>query len=222
MKKTICIVLSIVMLLSMSYMLTGCKSDAEKIIGSWTADINFADAFNTGISSAEGMEEMGKYFQVSSFILTTTFTFREDGTYTVVHDQDSIKAALESIKGDLRSGIENYFEDMIEKAGLGMSVSELLAASGQTMDSVMEAMFNGEVMDELISEVANEYTGNYRVGDGKIYMTEDTAEEISEEYYDTYELDKDSLTLLECHCKQEEGYEDVSQSIYPVVLTRTE
>ena len=222
MKKTICVIMTIVMLLSVSYALTGCKSDAEIIIGSWTADINFADAFNTGISSADGMEEMGKYFHISTFTITTTFTFRDDGTYTVSHDQDSITSALESIKGDLRNGIEAYFQDEIKKAGLDMSVSELLAASGQTMDSVMDAMFSGEVMDQLIDEVATQYTGNYQVNDGKIYMTESTGEEISEEYYDTYKLGKDTLTLLECHCKQEEGYEDASNSIYPVVLIRTE
>lgn len=222
MKKIISIFLSAALLLSLMCMLGGCETDAEKIIGTWTADINYAEALNAGFDSAEGMEDMAEYFHVDEFILTTSFTFNEDGTFTVALDKDSAKAALEKIKDDLRSGIEKYFEDLIKEMGVSMTVSDLLAASGMTLDSMMDSMFTDEMMDDLLSEVANEYTGKYQMGEGKIFMTDSTEDEISEEYYDTYELKGDTLTLLECHCEQTEGYEGIADALYPVVLTRAE
>ena len=192
MKRTVGMILLLCVLLTT---FSGCNSDAKDIIGSWSADINYAAAVNAGIYSADGMEEMGDYFKFDEFYLTTTFTFLEDGTYTVELDAVSVFNAVQGIRGHMAAGMEEYIRDEIRKAGLNISASSYLGMLGLNWITLGEMLFTDYTM-------------------GKI------AEELSEENYDTYSLDGDTLTLLECYCQQEEGFENVTKEIYPVVLKR--
>ena len=222
MKRSISIFLILSMLLGMALTMSGCAGDDKKILGTWKAEIDYTEALNAGIRSAEGMKDIAKYFQADSFILTTTFTFRDDGTYTVSIDDASAENALKTIRSIVYGGFRRYLQYQVDMSGLPISVSEYLNLLGISMSELVDGALTDEVKKELLDEMVNPHTGNYRVADGKIYMTEEVDEELTEENYDTYELDGDTLTLLECHCKQEEGFEDIAQSIYPVVLTRTE
>lgn len=225
MKRSISFFLILTMLLGMALTMSGCAGDKKKILGTWKAEIDYTEALNTGIrsaGSAEGMQDMAKYFQADSFILTTIFTFRDDGTYTVAIDETSAENALKTIRSLLFDGFERYMQYQVNMSGLPISVSEYLKLLGTSLSELVDTALTDEVKEELLDGMVNPHTGNYRVADGRIYMTEELDEELTEEYYDTYELDGDTLTLLECHCKQEEGFEDIAQSIYPVVLTRTE
>ena len=222
MKRSISIFLILSMLLGMALTMSGCAGDDKKILGTWKAEIDYTEALNAGIRSAEGMKDITKYFQADSFILTTTFTFRDDGTYTVSIDEASAENALKTIRSIVYGGFRRYLQYQVDMSGLPISVSEYLNLLGISMSELVDGALTDEVKKELLDEMVNPHTGNYRVADGKIYMTEEVDEELTEENYDTYELDGDTLTLLECHCKQEEGFEDIAQSIYPVVLTRTE
>ena len=108
MKRTICIFVSVVMLLSLSCLLSGCQSDTDDITGSWVADVDYAEALNAGISSVEGAVLMKDYLKVDRFVLTTTFTFTENGTYTITYDEDSIANAIQSMKNDFKKGLVGY------------------------------------------------------------------------------------------------------------------
>ena len=90
MKKTISMLLIISLLLGSTLVLTGCNGDSKKIIGSWQAEIDYAAAVNAGISSVQGAAKMAEYIKFDSFPLLTTFTFHEDGTYTVTMDPASV------------------------------------------------------------------------------------------------------------------------------------
>ena len=220
MKKAISIFLCAALLLSMCISLTGCNSDAKGIIGQWTAEINYASAVNAGISTAEGMEEIYEYFQFDEFYLTTTFTFLEDGTYTVELDAVSVFNAVQGIRGRMSSGMRKYIADEIKKAGLDISVNSYLGMLGLTWIGLGEKLISDYTLGKIADELNKGTTGYYRVKDGKIYMTADTDTELTEENYDTFTLDGDTLTLLECHCQQEEILENVTKDIYPIVLKR--
>jgi hypothetical protein len=101
-------------------------------------------------------------------------------------------------------------------------VNEYLAFLGLNRLTLGQTLVSDRALAEMAEELNKGSTGLYRIEKGKIYMTASTDEELTEENYDTYTLDGDTLTLLECHCKQEDGFENISQDIYPVVLTRTE
>lgn len=217
MKRTVGMILLLCVLLTT---FSGCDSDAKDIIGSWTADINYAAAVNAGIYSADGMEEMGDYFKFDEFYLTTTFTFLEDGTYTVELDAVSVFNAVQGIRGHMAAGMEEYIRDEIRKAGLNISASSYLGMLGLNWITLGEMLFTDYTMGKIAEELSKGSKGRYQVKNGRIYMTEDLEQELSEENYDTYSLEGDTLTLLECHCQQEEGFENVTKEIYPVVLKR--
>lgn len=199
---------------------SGCNSDAKNIIGSWTADINYAAAVNAGIYSADGMEEMGDYFKFDEFYLTTTFTFLEDGTYKVELDALSVFNAVKGIRGHMEAGMREYIQDEIRKAGLNISASSYLGMLGLNWITLGEMLFSDYTMGKISEELSKGSAGHYKVENGKLYMTEDLETELGEENYDTYSLDGDTLTLLECHCQQEEILENVTKELYPVVLKR--
>lgn len=228
MKRTICIFVSVVMLLSLSCLLSGCQSDTDDITGSWVADVDYAEALNAGISSVEGAVLMKDYLKVDRFVLTTTFTFTENGTYTITYDEDSIANAIQSMKNDFKKGLNRYFADQIRSLGLKMTVAEYLATQRLTLDSLINSIFTRQVTDELVSGIADKTTGNYLAKDGKLFLTTDTEDEIREDSYDIYELKDNTLILMECHCKPdeslEEGMEEIikeaTDSIYPIILQR--
>ena len=228
MKKAICVFVSVVLLLSLSCSLSACKNDTDDITGSWVAAIDYAEAINAGISSVDGAALMKDYFQVDHFILTTTFTFMENGTYRITYDEDSIANAVQDMKKDLKNGFNRYLADQIRLQGLQMTVAEYLAAQHLSLDSLINSIFTKQVTDDLLSSIAEKTTGNYLVKDGKIFLTNDINQEISEDSYDNYELRDNTLVLLECHCQPDETLEEdmeeitkeVIDSIYPIILQR--
>lgn len=220
MKKLVTFFLCLSLLLSMGCMLSGCSNDRKKILGSWQAEIDYAAAVNAGIYSAEGMEDVGDYFEFDTFPLTTTFTFLEDGTYTVTLDSQSVFKAVQGIRSHMAAGMEQYLADQIKKAGLDISADAYLAMLGLNRITLGEMLFTDYTMGKIAEELSKGSSGLYRVEKGKLYMTADLDTELTDENYDTYQLDGDTLTLLECHCQQAESFENISEDIYPVVLTR--
>ena len=220
MKKRISLLLCLSLFLSMSCMLSGCNQDQKQIIGIWQAEINYAAAVNAGIYSADGMEDVGDYFAYDSFPLTTTFTFLSDGTYTVTLDPQSVFKAVQGIRGHMGAGMEQYLADQIKKAGLDISADAYLAMLGLNRITLGEMLFTNYTMGKIAEELSKGSSGLYRVEKGKLYMNNDINAALTEENYDTYQLDGDTLTLLECHCQQDERFENISESLYPIVLTR--
>lgn len=202
--------------------LSGCNGDAKKIVGSWQAEIDYAAAVNAGISSVQGAEEMAEYIAFDTFPLLTTFTFHDDGTYSVTMDPSSVFNAVQNIRAHVATGMLEYVEDMLKEKNIPMSVNEYLAFLGLNRLTLGQTLVSDRALAEMAEELNKGSTGLYRVKNGKIYMSASTDEELTEENYDTYILDGNTLTLTECHCKQEAGFENINQELYPLVLTRIE
>ena len=222
MKRTVSMMLIISLLLSCTLILTGCNSDKKKIIGSWQAEINYAAAVNAGLYAVDDMEKMADYIAFDSFMLTTTFTFRDDGTYTITLDSLSVFNAVQTIRNHVAAGMLEYVEDLLKEQNIPLSVNEYLAFLGLNRITLGETLITDNTLGKMAEELNKGSSGLYRVKDGKIYMTASTEEALTEENYDTYTLDGDTLTFLECHCQLEEGFESINQEMYPIVLTRTE
>lgn len=75
-------------------------------------------------------------------------------------------------------------------------------------------------LGQLADRLGKEVRGFYRAQDGKLYLTTDTDMELTETNYDTYQIESDTLTLLECRCHMDEGFENISAFLYPITLTR--
>ena len=85
-----------------------------------------------------------------------------------------------------------------------------------------EQLLTNYTLGKISDQLNKETHGLYRVKGGNLYMTTSMDAELTDENYDTYQLNDNTLTLLECHCHMDEGFENISGGLYPITLTRVE
>ena len=218
MMKHISRMLSILLLAAMLLMMTGCSAagDKEKLIGTWTAELDFAELVNEEIAADE---EMAQYFVIDEMKLVLTMTFHEDDTYSMAIEEDSVEAAILAMKEDLREGMEAYLLALIEANEMDMTVDQVLAAMGTDMDTLMNEMFSEESIDAMMAEMGDmNQEGNFKAEDGKLHLSDGKDYAVDENEYEVYELTENTLTLSEGVYEEELG--DTLEGMYPVVFTK--
>lgn len=211
MKKRIALLLSFVLVLSLALCACGEKKEPT-VVGTWRADINLAEAFNEEMEASG----MGDYINIESFNLPLVMEFKEDGTGSMSVDQAAMTETVDKLAADLTTGLEAYFTEYFSSMGLEVDLDEALAASGMSMDDLvneMKAEFAGE---EAFAEFTNEF--KYKAEDGKLYMSDDLDSEVPTDEYNTYTLDGDTMTL---DVGTEELEEEMAKYMFPMTLTRT-
>lgn len=211
MKKRIALLLSFVLVLSLALCACGEKKEPT-VVGTWRADINLAEAFNEEMEASG----MGDYINIESFNLPLVMEFKEDGTGSMSVDQAAMTETVDKLAADLTTGLEAYFTEYFSSMGLEVDLDEALAASGMSMDDLvneMKAEFAGE---EAFAEFTNEF--KYKAEDGKLYMSDDLDSEVPTDEYNTYTLDGDTMTL---EVGTEELEEEMAKYMFPMTLTRT-
>lgn len=209
MRKSLKLILTIVMTLSMVMMLTGCGSNSDTIVGKWETTMDLSDMLTETIG-----EKISEYIVIDDFSVNFTMTFNEDGTYSIVVERDSVEDAFENVKEAMSTGLDDYVEAYIAENGLSMTVEEYWTTIGMTKEELIDTSFS----DEMIDAIAVETEGNYKAEEGKLYTTDDpnaSVDGVTD--YEAYELSGDELTLTE-YCGEDEG----SSEIYPITFTRAE
>ena len=208
MKKRIALLLSFVLVLSLA--LCACGGKKDTIVGTWKTNIDLAEAFNEEMAAAG----MGDFINIESFNLPLVMTFNEDGTGSMTVDQEAMTASIDKLAADLTAGLEAYFTEYFASMGLEIDLDEALAASGMSMDDLVDEMKAEFAGEDAFAEFTNEF--KYKAEDGKLYMSEDLDSEISE-VYNTYELKGNTLTL---DIGTEELDEEMAKYLFPMTLTR--
>ena len=214
MKKRIALLLSFVLVLSLALCACGGGEKKETLVGTWNATIDIAEVYNAEIA-ASGDEAMAEYLSVDSFAIPLVMTFNEDGTYSLTVDKEGMDAAMNGLIEDMKVGLEKYFDDYFSSMGLEIDVDEALAASGMSLDSLVEEM-KGEIMTEdMYADM--ESAGQYKAEDGKLYLTEDVEVEPVGGVYNTYTIEGDTLTI---EAGTEELEDEMAELLFPLVLKR--
>ena len=214
MKKRIALLLSFVLVLSLALCACGGGEKKETLVGTWNATIDIAEVYNAEIA-ASGDEAMAEYLSVDSFAIPLVMTFNEDGTYSLTVDKEGMDAAMNGLIEDMKVGLEKYFNDYFSSMGLEIDVDEALAASGMSLDSLVEEM-KGEIMTEdMYADM--ESAGQYKAEDGKLYLTEDVEVEPVGGVYNTYTIEGDTLTI---EAGTEELEDEMAELLFPLVLKR--
>ena len=208
MKKRIALLLSFVLVLSLA--LCACGGQKATIVGTWKANIELAEAFNEEMAAMG----MGDIMNLESFALPLVMTFNEDGTGSMTVDQEAMTETIDKLAADLTAGLEAYFTEYFASMGIEMDLDEALAASGMSMDDLVEEMKAEFAGEDAFAEFTNEF--KYKAEDGKLYVSEDLDSEISD-VYNTYELKGDALTL---DIGTEELDEEMAKYLFPMNLTR--
>ena len=210
MKKRIALLLSFVLVLSLALCACGGGKKAT-IVGTWKTNIDLAEAFNEEMAASG----MGDFINIESFNLPLVMTFNEDGTGSMTVDQAAMTETIDKLAADLTAGLEAYFTEYFASMGLEIDLDEALAASGLSMDELVEEMKAEFAGEDAFAEFTNEF--KYKAEEGKLYMSEDLDSEISTDTYNTYELKGNALTL---DIGNEDLDEEMAKYLFPMNLTR--
>ena len=232
MKKILSLVLALLMMVSALFAFASCdenpsddkkenveenkeekKDDAELILGTWEAEIDYTELMN----SDSGLdEEMADYIKVEDFKFTVRATMNKDGTYKFVVTEESAKKALDNFKKAMVSGYKDYFADMA--AEYDMTVEDFLAEMEvSSVEEFVDLFFGEEMMEVFTAEFNSE--GIYKIENGKFYTSNDGEDEIDESEYETYELSENEFKLIEYVGGDEEDSE-FNEYIYPIIFKR--
>lgn len=215
-------IMALVLCLAMMFALCACgKSDSEKFIGKWEAEVDMTD---TAIESIEN--ELGEdmdYFDFGKLMTVMTIEFKEDGTYKATMKLDD--KSFDEFNTALKDGLMAMIKDATieELAAYGMTEEEgdaaYLEAYGMTIDEynelAVEAVMEEIDLQDMFADSSVE--GKWKAEDGKLFMTDDLDDEISDGDYDVYEeLSEDGFKLVKGFT---DGVED-DGDMYPMVFTK--
>ncbi len=228
-------ILALVLCLAMVFALCACgdsgekkdgeekevvKTDSELFVGTWECKVDVTDQLNAEL--AYEFADAADYIEFDAVYCVFTLTLKDDGTYELSIGMD--KSSQKEFESALEEGLYAYLEDalVLEQEQLGMSDEEYEAAYMETY-----GMTPAELCDETIAQVLDEFDlddlfgdeteGNWKAKDGKLFMTDDLDDEISDGDYDEYEdLSEDGFTLVKGFT---DGVED-DGDMYPMVFTK--
>ena len=234
MKKAAALLLVLAMVFSL------CACGKSELVGTWQGRLDMTEQvrqevdqtmaqMESLVSGDRELPQMSDY--LDNIILTYTIAFNEDGTYISEVDQAGIDAMAETMKVGLADYVRQLFFvllcETLEQMGvtqelnsveeletfLGISMDEAISESlGMTLDEYMDMMVDEGFQESIASEGLSG-VGNFKNKDGKLYMSDGLDYQVDPAYYETYELDGDTLTI-NVGTATVEG----NESFYPLVL----
>lgn len=226
MKKLIALLLAAVMMLS----LTACGG--PEILGTYETTIDLtsyvAESFDEG--SELGGTELALENYLDNFSITVVCEFKEDGTYSQSIDPESLNASIEEMKSAVLVMMDDLllktFADLYKVYGYTVETKEdVEALTGMSWDDIFPTTlgmsaeeFLATLIDESIAESFSDTLmaeGKYIAKDGKLHMSMSLDEECSEDAYETYEIEGDTVTIT-----GGVNIEDNELLDYPYVLTK--
>ncbi len=170
----------------------------ELIVGDWEAKFSMLVAME--MAGVEDLDIIVEYFDFDSVSYVMSFSFDEDGNYTL-----SMKADEDEIEEVLREGMVKLIEEELE-----ISIADAAAEEGMTEDELVDAL-----VEELFGDVSdmanfNSQRGTYKLDGDKLYMDDD------EDSYATFKVDSDELTLIASYTYGEKD----DSPLYPLTFER--
>lgn len=204
MKKVLSFCVAVFLMLTM---LTACGSKTDNaMLGKWVCDMDFAGYFNEGMASEP---EVAEYLAIDEFVIQVELHLNADGTYKMTADNDANMASYEAVKAKLVVGMEAYLTAIA--AEYEMTLEDILAASETTIEAMVEESFSTEMYYEIIGEMESE--GKFQAADGKLFMSDGLDYDIDKNYYETYTLEGNVLTITG-------DSEGVNDGMYPMVFKK--
>ena len=192
MKRITAILLSVLML---CLSLVGCfarkSSNDKQIVGVWKATIDLTDYIN----ESSGNDELSEYIKIGDFSFQYYAEFKEEGTYSFQIDKTAAEKMYEQVRNDFIHGVEKYFNDMINKNNVNMTVEELLSKQGTSLEKMAEDAFSDDKLEDMIKSLEN--MGNYTAKDGKLAMSPNFDTKPSGDVYEEYVISGTTMTITE-------------------------
>lgn len=180
MKKWCAFLLAFVLVL----MLAGCRpSDMKKLEGKWTAKVDLASAYEDLLAREDAT--VAAHIQLEDFDVELTLRFEDDGTYRLRANAKDLEAGAQVMDQAIRQGMAAYLQ-----AQTGKTMDNLLDATNQTMDELMERYFAEDLAQAIGESLKAE--GTYKVSGGKLILLDKAGSKVFE---GKYEVEDDTLRL---------------------------
>lgn len=235
-KRLLSLLLALVMVISLVAVMSGCSKDDEddddkgssnvgdkkdddkkddddkqetpSLVGVWEGEVDMTDLINQEFAADP---TMAKYLKVDHFAVVLQFSFKEDGSFVMTIDEDSVKKAFEEMKEPLATGLLKYLEAMIKEAGMDMSVDDLLKMQGTTKEEMIDEIMKEMDYKEMVEDAT--WEGKWELEGNKLYTYERARDD---DEYDEITLTADKLVLEKNHG----GNENMPFDFYPLTLTK--
>lgn len=209
MKKSVAIVLCLALVLSLC--LCGCANEKKQVLGTWTGTIDLTDKMNEEM--LDGDAEMAEYVSIDSFNMELTLCFNEDDTYSMTVNEAALQEELDNMIGVVVDGMMRYMVDVLAAEGLELTVEEVMEMTGITEEALYAEISSGIDLSEVIGEVNME--GQFKVADGKLYMSDALDHLVDESMYELYTVEGNTLTI-----DKGNDTDDSNDFVYPMVFNK--
>ena len=206
MKKKLSSLVSMLLVLVLSFSLVGCggTTDEDRIVGTWIAELDMSSMMDEQLEPVdEQMPGLLDSMELSPIIFEITAEFNDDGTWTMSFDEDQLTEVMTTFGTEFGDGMTAYLKDE-----LGLSDEDIENAFGGNLgETLVEEMD----LESSIASLTTSQNGEYEIEDGTLYTAGD------HEFF-TYEFeDDDTLVLTEIGGDNAETLPDF---VFPLTLVR--
>ena len=237
MKKIICILLALSLLL----LATGCtkpveseKPEEEKrpqivapeddvkveinasnLSGTWSAELDLSEFLTNALFEYELMQ-MG--MMVTDFYINVSMEFRENGTYRVWVDMDSVNASTEMLMDLVTETVWQEVEMMYMDLENELTLEEILKKENVDPDKDVEELRQHLTTEGYLGKLQEriDREGKFEIIQDELYLSKDVNEDVLKQFCDIIELGANTLTFVDCFADIDfEGY-----LLYPLTFNR--
>ena len=215
--------LALLLALALLCALSACSGDGS-IDHTWHYQMDFQKAIAAS-GTSESFEELGELGgqmddmlskMVEGVTMDIILELKSDNSYKFYTDEDSAKAAAESMVENISKALPEILASM-----LGIEVDDVttvMSSFGFSTDSLVESIRNEMDMDQMLEGLKQSTVkGSYRYEEGRLYLTPDGKTEDPDSYL-TVELEGKELRIVSV-TGTIEGFEKFEQML-PIVFTR--
>ena len=197
------------------------KSDDKKFVGKWETTIDIGSYISDELLDSLGSDsaDMAEYFDIDSFEVKMLVEFKDDGTYKLWLDKDTYENSVDSFFDVIKSGMSDYFKDMLAKENIDMTLEDLFASQGTTFDEFVDSLIDTDDILEEIDSATSE--GNYTTDEGKLYMTDGSGKEFDDDKYSSYEFGgNNEFTLISSTDDSAFDFNDDGVAVFPMTFSK--
>ena len=188
----------------------------QTVLGTWEMELDLRDTLVAQLDAQFGDSGISFGDYLESYNMKMRLELKEDDTYQLTADADTMKASVENLRVATADFLEDYLLSAIgttlEQSGLSGDFTTregIEAAIGMDLDEAIEQSLNmkledyvdliiGEIdVDETLSGVQRQ--GKFQVEEGKLYLSASPEQEANTSDPVDFTVDGDTLTI---HVKQ--------------------
>lgn len=182
------------------------------IVGTWEGTVDMSDIINDALAADP---TMAGYFSFSDISFKIILTFDENANFTMRGDEASFQNTMDNLKEQMADGMRKYFEDYLAASNINMSVDDLLAFSGISIDELIQEAFEESMPDDMLEELETEC--KYTIIGDTMFLGDYVDPEADSFECNPFSINGNTLTI---EVTPEDDGDTFMDYLFPLVLER--